>query len=228
MVRPGLDICLERMPLIAILRGILPEQAREVALALDEAGFTIIEVPLNSPRPFQSIAEISDAVGDHVLVGAGTITAKAEIVETHAAGGRLAVMPHCDWRLVEAARTRGLEVIPGILTPSEAFLALRAGAHALKMFPAEMVSPAALRAVLAILPKGTRIIPVGGITADNMADYWRAGAAGFGCGSALFKPGKAVSALASDAARLVTQMRQLAMSERSGESQAGPRNGPGK
>lgn len=201
---------LERCPLVAILRGIAPDEAVPVAEALHGAGFAIVEVPLNSPDPFDSIARIAAALGDEMLVGAGTVMSPADVERIAAAGGRLIVMPHFDADVVTAAKGRGLMAAPGVATPSEAFAALKAGADALKLFPAQSLPPSVLSAWGAVLPSGTLTMPVGGIHAGNLADYWSAGARGFGIGSNLYKPGKSVADVAATAAELVAAASSLA------------------
>lgn len=196
---PWLDAC----PLIAILRGIRPEEAVAIGGALLDAGFTILEVPLNSPAPFESIRRLHDAYGERALVGAGTVMSEDDLAATARAGGRLMVTPHADPDLVRAARARGLIACPGFFTPAEAFALLAAGADALKLFPAEGASPAMLKAMLAVLPKGTAVLPVGGIGADNIAAWRAAGAAGFGIGSSLYKPGDAADTVGARARALV-------------------------
>jgi len=200
---------MERMPLIAILRGIKPAEAAQVARTLVDAGFTIIEVPLNSPEPFDSIRAIVDECGDEALIGAGTVMSPQQVCDVKAAGGRLIVMPHSDPEVVIAAKAEGMMVAPGIATPNEAFAALKNGADALKLFPAEGSPPNVLKAMLAVLPAGTSVLPVGGIDPDTLASYWNVGAKGFGLGSALYKPGKAIEEIAVDAKRFVDKMREL-------------------
>jgi 2-dehydro-3-deoxyphosphogalactonate aldolase len=198
-----------RMPLIAILRGIKPVEAAEVARTLVDAGFSIIEVPLNSPEPFDSIRAIADECGDDVLVGAGTVMSPQQVRDVKSAGGRLIVMPHSDAEVIIAAKAEGMIAAPGIMTPTEAFAALKNGADALKLFPAEASPPKVLKAMLAVLPAGSSVVPVGGIDPDNLASYWNVGAKGFGLGSALYKPGKAIDDIAFDAKRFVEKMREL-------------------
>ncbi len=193
---------LDPAPIIAILRGIHPDEAEAIGAVLMEAGITIIEVPLNSPAPFESIRRLYDAFGDRALIGAGTVMTVDEIVLLHRAGGRLVVTPHADPELVRAARARGLFACPGFFSPTEAFALLAAGADALKLFPAEAASPAVLKALLAVLPKGTPVLPVGGIGAENLAAWRGAGAAGFGVGSSLYKPGDTPEQVAAKARRL--------------------------
>ena len=174
--------------LIAILRGITPAEAAPAALALVKAGITRIEVPLNSPEPLESIHMLAQAHAD-ALVGAGTVLTAAQVRDVHAAGGQLIVSPNFDAQVVSTAVQLGMVCLPGIATPTEAFGALAAGATGLKLFPAEAASPAVLKAMLAVLPRGTRMMPVGGITPQNMAPWHAAGAAGFGIGSAPSTPG---------------------------------------
>ena len=189
------DEAFASMPLVAILRGLRPGQALEVSRILFEAGFRIIEVPLNSPEPFDSIACLAEAYGERAVIGAGTVLDPAAVERTQDAGGRLVVMPHGDPAVIRAAKARGLVCCPGVATPTEAFAALEAGADALKLFPAETIPPAALGALRAVLPAGTRLLPVGGILPESLAAYRAAGAAGFGLGSALFKPERPSEAL---------------------------------
>jgi 2-dehydro-3-deoxyphosphogalactonate aldolase len=177
------------LPLVAILRGIRPEEAVAIGGALAESGFRVLEVPLNSPQPLESIRRLSQSLGDGFLVGAGTVMTPAQVDEVAAAGGRLIVMPHADTAVIRAAKQAGLVCVPGVATPTEAFAALAAGADGLKLFPAEQVTPAGLKAWRAVLPKNVPVLPVGGITPDNMAQWTAAGAQGFGIGSALYAPG---------------------------------------
>lgn len=180
---------LRHCPLVAILRGITPDEAADVGHALVAAGFAIIEVPLNSPRPFDSIARLADSVGDRALVGAGTVVDAADVARVAAAGGQLVVAPNCDATVIGAAAAASLATIPGVFTPTEAFAAIRAGAHALKLFPADAVAPSTLKAMRAVLPPAIPVLVVGGITPMSMAPWRAAGATGFGLGSALYQPG---------------------------------------
>ena len=191
---------LHRWPLVAILRGIKPGEAVDIGSVLIETGFCIIEVPLNSPEPYASIVRLSKRFGHQVLVGAGTVTDWEQVPKVADAGGRIIVMPHADERVVEAAKRRNLYVVPGFATPSEGFRMAHAGADALKLFPAEANPPKVLKALRAVLPKEVPILPVGGITPENMKDYWAAGADGFGLGSALYKPGDKAAQVAQTAA----------------------------
>jgi 2-dehydro-3-deoxyphosphogalactonate aldolase len=194
---------LDELPLIAILRGITPEEAAPVAQTLFSAGIRIVEVPLNSPEPLQSIRRIADAVGDTMLVGAGTVLDVPSVHQVKDHGGALIVAPNTNTAVVQAAVAAELTAIPGAATPSEVFAALNAGAHGIKAFPAEMITPAILRSWRAVVPMDIPLIPVGGIDSTNMADYWSAGATGFGLGSSLYKPGQSVDELGINATKLV-------------------------
>ncbi len=180
------------LPLIAVLRGITPEEIDDVSDALVEAGFRVLEVPLNSPQAFESIRRLAARHGE-CLIGAGTVLSADEVGRVAAAGGQLIVMPHGDTRIVREAKRQGLVCVPGVATPTEAFAALEAGADGLKMFPAEQLAPAALKAWRAVLPRGALVFPVGGMRPDNLAPWWEAGASGFGTGSNLYKPGAPAS-----------------------------------
>jgi 2-dehydro-3-deoxyphosphogalactonate aldolase len=184
---------LAELPLVAILRGLAPENALAVGQVLIDAGFRIIEVPLNSPRPFESIGILAQAFGARALVGAGTVLRTDDVARVRDAGGRLIVMPHGDTAVIRAAKGEGLICAPGVATPTEGFAALAAGADGLKLFPAEAMPPAVVKAWRAVFPPETLLMPVGGITPDRMADYLAAGASGFGLGSALFAPGMGAS-----------------------------------
>jgi 2-dehydro-3-deoxyphosphogalactonate aldolase len=205
---PSLDSCLAELPLIAILRGLAPENAPAVGDVLIEAGFRLLEVPLNSPRPFESIARLAEAHGGQALIGAGTVLVPSDVGRVADSGGRLVIMPHADPVVIREAKRQRLVCTPGVATPTEAFRALDAGADALKLFPAEAMSPAVLRAWLAVLPAGTRLIPVGGITPETMAPWRAAGAVGFGLGSALFRPDLAPDAVARNARAFVAAWRE--------------------
>jgi len=198
---------LAELPLVAILRGITPAEALPVGLALAEAGLRIIEVPLNSPQPLHSIGLLARELGSTCLVGAGTVMSAAQVGEVADAGGRLIVMPHGDATLIRQAKASGLQCAPGIATPSEGFAALQAGADALKLFPAELLNPTVLKALRAVFPADTLMLPVGGITPQNMAAYAAAGASGFGLGSALYKPGLMPAQVAANARAFVSACR---------------------
>jgi 2-dehydro-3-deoxyphosphogalactonate aldolase len=197
---------LQQLPLVAILRGLTPEEAPAIGQALVDSGFALIEVPLNSPRPLDSIAALAAQHPDH-LIGAGTVLSAAHVREVHAAGGRIIISPHFDPAVVHEAMRLGLACVPGVATPSEAFAALSAGAHALKLFPAEMITPTVLKAMRAVLPADVPLLPVGGITPDNMGGYLNAGANGFGLGSALYKPGQSAQEVSTAAQRFVKALQ---------------------
>jgi len=186
------------LPLVAILRGIRPEEAEPVGAVLHGAGWRLLEVPLNSPDPLASIATLARLFPD-AIVGAGTVRTPEEVRAVHAAGGNLIVSPHFDERVVSAAAALGMVSLPGVLTPTEAFAALEAGATGLKLFPAEMVPPAAVKAMRAVLPPEVLLFPVGGIAPVSMAAYRAAGANGFGIGSALYQPGRELQGVAAAA-----------------------------
>ena len=200
---------LDPLPLIAVLRGITPEEIPGVADALAGAGFRMLEVPLNSPRAFASIRLLADGGGAHCLVGAGTVVAADDVARVQDAGGRVIVMPHADTAVVRAAKARQMLCVPGVATPTEAFAALAAGADGLKMFPAEALPPAALRAWRAVLPRATLVFAVGGMKPDNLRPYWDAGASGFGTGSNLYQPGTAPEAVREAAAAYASAVRAL-------------------
>ena len=190
---------LDPLPLVAILRGLTPDESVAIGRVLVDAGFRMLEVPLNSPQPFESIRRMVDALGDGYLIGAGTVLDPADVKNVADAGGRLIVMPHADVNVIRAAKQAGLYCVPGVATPTEAFAALAAGADALKLFPAEQASPAVLKAWRAVLPKDLAVLPVGGIAPDNMGPWLAAGAGGFGIGSSLYAPGRPASDVATRA-----------------------------
>jgi 2-dehydro-3-deoxyphosphogalactonate aldolase len=183
------DAAMSACPLIAILRGVTPGEAVAVGEALVQSGWHLLEVPLNSPQPLASIASLARAF-PQALVGAGTVLTPAQVREVHDAGGRLVVAPNYNVEVVREAVRLGMVCLPGVLTATEAFAALAAGAAGLKLFPAEMIPPAAVKALRAVLPPGSLLLPVGGISPGNMASYRAAGASGFGVGSALYRPGR--------------------------------------
>jgi 2-dehydro-3-deoxyphosphogalactonate aldolase len=195
-----------QLPLIAILRGLTPKEAPAIGESLVGSGFTIIEVPLNSPEPLQSIAALA-AQFPQTLIGAGTVLNAQQVKDVHAAGGRLVVAPNFNPAVVAQALALNMVVLPGVATPTEAFAALEAGAHGLKLFPAEMISPATVKALRAVLPKDAALMPVGGITPDNMAAYRTAGASGFGLGSALYAPGRSADQVQAAAQQFVQAFR---------------------
>ena len=205
MIQPFLD----RLPLVAILRGVTPDEVLAIGEALVSAGFAMIEVPLNSPDALESIRRLSERFGGEVLTGAGTVTSPRQVDDVARAGGRLIVMPHGDGEVVRAAKAAGLACVPGIATPTEAFAALANGADALKIFPAELLTPVVLRSMRAVLPATTRFLPVGGISPDSMAAYVAAGAAGFGLGSALYRRGDDAGRVSANARDFVDAWRRL-------------------
>lgn len=207
--RADLQSHLDRLPLLAILRGVLPDDVVAIAEALVDAGFAIIEVPLNSPDALESIRRLHQAFGLDVLLGAGTVMTPSQASDVAQAGGRLVVMPHTDPHVIRAATSEGMACIPGIATPTEGFTAMTHGADGLKLFPAELITPAVVRAFRAVFPTGTRFFPVGGITTDTMADYVAAGATGFGLGSALYRRGDSPAQVSIRAKAFVTAWSDL-------------------
>lgn len=203
------DSYLQQLPLIAILRGVTPQEIVPVGLALYEAGFRAIEIPLNSPDPLHSINLLAAELGDRALIGAGTVLSTRQVEEVAQAGGRLVVSPNCNAQVIQASRAAGLFSAPGVTTPSEGFAALEAGADVLKLFPAEQFSPLIVKAWRAVFSKDIALLPVGGITPANMAAYVAAGASGFGLGSALYRPGMGVAEVASNAAAFVAAWQAI-------------------
>ena len=195
--------------LIAILRGLRPEEAPAIGDVLYKAGFRVIEVPLNSPQPYDSIRLLRQSLPADCLIGAGTVLTAQQVNLVKEAGGQVIVMPHSDAKVLRAAREAGLFLSPGVATPTEAFAALAEGADVLKLFPAEQMSPAVVKAWLAVLPVGTVLIPVGGISPDNMGVFLEAGVKGFGLGSGLFKPGMSAADVAERASAYVSAWKQL-------------------
>lgn len=200
---------LQRCPLVAILRGVRPDEIEAIGEALVDAGFAIIEVPLNSPEPMASIEVLAKRFGERALIGAGTVTKDHQTREVASAGGRLIVMPHSDPVVIRWSKAAGLIVLPGFATPTEAFAALAAGADGLKLFPAEANPPTVLKAMKAVLPPGVPVLPVGGIAPDRMAGYWEVGARGFGLGSALYAPGMSVATVRGRAAAFIAEIKRL-------------------
>ena len=201
---------MDRMPLVAILRGLKPEEALDMGHAIVKAGFHILEVPLNSPDPLRSIQILVEAF-PNVLVGAGTVTTAQQVRDVKAVGGQLIISPHLDDNVVCEAVNLGLISLPGVATPSEAFRAIALGANGLKLFPAEMISPAVVKSMCAVLPRHIRLIPVGGIGTHNISDYRKSGASGFGIGSALFAPGKTAQAVGESATAFVQAWQASSM-----------------
>jgi 2-dehydro-3-deoxyphosphogalactonate aldolase len=189
--------------LIAILRGVTPGEVPAIAAALLAAGIDRIEVPLNSPDPYASLRRLADGFGDRALVGAGTVLTVEQVARVADAGGRLVVSPNADPAVIRATRERGMQSFPGVMTPTECFAALAAGADGLKLFPAALVGPAGLKAIRAVLPPGTPVYAVGGAGPENFAEWRRAGAVGFGIGTALYTPGMGAAEVAARAAAIV-------------------------
>jgi 2-dehydro-3-deoxyphosphogalactonate aldolase len=199
----GKPMTIEPDGLVAILRGVRPDEVLAVAEVLLRARLRVIEVPLNSPEPLRSIERLARELGDQVLVGAGTVMCADDVDRVADAGGRLVLSPHFDAAVVRRTRARGLWSVPGVATPTEGFAALAAGAQRLKLFPAEMLGPAVLKAWRAVFPPGTGFMPVGGVGAHNVAAYRQAGAVGAGVGSSLYSPGVSLDELAARAERLL-------------------------
>ena len=201
---------LQRLPLIAILRGVTADEVVELGTMLLECGLRVIEVPLNSPKPLLSIQRLRESLPADCIVGAGTVLSATQVREVASAGGQIIVMPHSDPGVIRAAKDAGLICAPGVVTPTEAFAALAAGADALKLVPAELVSPTVLAAMRSVLPPSTLMLPVGGITPESMQAYRKAGASGFGLGSALYRAGQSLEQTTLNARRFVQAWQLLA------------------
>jgi len=202
------DLYFAECPLVAIIRGVTPDDAEATATAIFEGGIRIIEVPLNSPRPFDSIEIIANAFGGRALIGAGTVLNTDDVQRVQAVGGRLIVAPNMNEEVIRATADAGMVSSPGVFTPTEAFAAIAAGAHALKLFPAEAASPAVVKAQKAVLPKGFPLIVVGGVRVDNVTEWRDAGADGFGLGSGLYKPGQDAQLTLEQARAFVAAVRR--------------------
>lgn len=203
----NLDDCIKRLPLIAILRGAPPDKVLAIGEVLVEAGFSIIEVTMNSPEPEKSIRILSGAFGGSTLIGAGTILTCEDVGKVDRSGGKIIISPNMDRAVIRETKRRNMVSFPGVHTPTEAFAALNSGADAIKFFPAELATPKSIKAMLTVLPNGTRTFVVGGVSADNMSNYLDAGVTGFGIGSSLVKPGKSIANIAADAKDIVRAYR---------------------
>ncbi|MES1955705.1 2-dehydro-3-deoxy-6-phosphogalactonate aldolase [Salinisphaera hydrothermalis] len=201
---------LKDLPLIAILRGVKPDEIEAVGDALFEAGFRVIEIPLNSPEPLASIEKLSNKLGEAALVGAGTVLQPEQVGQVADAGGRIIVSPNAKASVIEATVRAGLASAPGVATPTEGFAALDAGAHALKLFPAEAMGPKVVKAWRAVVPPDVPLMPVGGINPDNMGEFVAAGATGFGLGSALYKAGMDADTVAENARAFASAWQHVA------------------
>lgn len=197
------------MPLVAILRGLSPEEAIDVSTVLVEAGIKILEVPLNSPNPLESISKMKDHFMDQAIIGAGTVLTGEAAKQVHDNGGELIVAPNLNADVAAMSKKCGMIYCPGILTPTEAFNALALGADALKIFPADAHPPSYIKSIRAVLPRDTTIIPTGGVEPDTIATYYQVGANGFGAGSSLYKPGKSLNEIAEMAAKLVSATKDV-------------------
>ncbi|MEP9359676.1 2-dehydro-3-deoxy-6-phosphogalactonate aldolase [Sphingomonas sp. KR3-1] len=200
------DAAFARCPLIAILRGVTPDEVEAIGDELVAAGFTLIEVPMNSPDPLESISRLSKRFGGKAVIGAGTVLREEQVAAVQAAGGTMIISPNANLKVIAASAAAGLVSLPGIFTMSEAFAALDAGATALKLFPAEAASPGVLKAMRAVLPREARVLPVGGISPDTMAPWLAAGAPGFGLGSALYKVGMGAAEVGANARAFVAAL----------------------
>ena len=199
-----LEEALNACGIVAILRGVSPDEAIPVGQALYDAGVRVVEVPLNSPAPFLSIAKLAKEFAGRMVVGAGTVLTVQDVNMLKSAGGEICVSPDCNEVVIARAVELGMVPLPGVFTPTEAFAAIRAGASSLKLFPAEAASPAVIKAWKAVLPKTVKIYAVGGVTPENMGDWISAGASGFGIGSSIYKPGMSVDAVREAAGKLVS------------------------
>jgi 2-dehydro-3-deoxyphosphogalactonate aldolase len=202
------DAAFARCPLVAILRGVRPDEVDAIGDELVDAGFTLIEVPMNSPDPLDSVARLARRLGDKAVIGAGTVLRAGDVARVAEAGGTMIISPNANTDVIRASAAAGLVSLPGISTPTEAFAAIDAGATALKLFPAEGTSPSVMKAMLAVLPKGIRLLPVGGVAPDNMGPWTAAGAAGFGLGSALYKPGLTAAEVGTRARAFIEALRK--------------------
>lgn len=204
---PTLDDALAFCPLVAILRGITPSETLAVGQVLFDAGLRVIEVPLNSPDPLKSIELLAGQFGGNAIIGAGTVMTPDDVIDVRDAGGELIVMPHSDAEVIEEAKAEGLYCLPGVATPTEGFLALTHGADGLKMFPGEAMPPKILRAWRSVFPDTIKLLPVGGISVENIPDYLAAGASGFGIATSLYTPGRSADDVRQRAVALIAACR---------------------
>ncbi|NNU62831.1 2-dehydro-3-deoxy-6-phosphogalactonate aldolase [Ochrobactrum soli] len=200
---------LKECNLIAILRGIRPEEVEPIGEALIEAGWRIIEVPLNSPEPLKSIEKLQKRLGDQALIGAGTVLTPAQVADVAATGANVIISPNANLSVIEASVAKGMVSLPGVATPTEAFAAIGAGATGVKAFPAEAIPPYVIKAWKAVLPNDIPVLAVGGVTPDNMKAFTKAGAAGFGIGGSLYKPGAAVATVEAKARQFIRALRAI-------------------
>ena len=205
----NLHDALNECNLIAILRGIKPEEVEAVGETLIEAGWRILEVPLNSPDPLKSIEKLQKQFGDKALIGAGTVLAPAQVADVAATGSKVIISPNANLSVIEASVAKGMVSLPGVATPTEAFAAIGAGATGVKAFPAEAIPPHVIKAWKAVLPKDIPVLAVGGVTPDNMKAFVDAGAAGFGIGGSLYKPGDSAEAVGAKAKQFIEAMRAI-------------------
>ena len=203
-----LEDALEACGIVAILRGVTPSEVVAVSQTLYDAGIRVVEVPLNSPEPFVSIEKLSKAFADKLVVGAGTVLSVQDVNLLKAHGGQISVSPDCNEAVISRSKDLGMEPLPGVFTPTEAFAAIRAGAKHLKLFPAEVASPQTIKAWKAVLPKHVKIYAVGGVTPENMGDWLSAGASGFGIGSSLYKQSMSMANISESAHSLVSAWKR--------------------
>lgn len=204
----NLEDALEVCGIVAILRGVTPDEVVAVSQTLYDAGIRVVEVPLNSPEPFISIEKLSKTFAEKMIVGAGTVLSVQDVNVLKAHGGQISVSPDCNEATISRAVELGMVPLPGVFTPTEAFTAIRAGAKHLKLFPAEVASPQTIKAWKAVLPKNVKIYAVGGVTPENMGEWLAAGASGFGIGSSIFKPGMSMAKISESAHSLVSAWKR--------------------
>lgn len=209
MLSKRFDEALGAMPIVAILRGLKPEEAIDIGSALIEGGIRIIEVPLNSPAPFDSIERLANRFGEEAVIGAGTVLSVEDVSRLQSCGAQIAVAPNTDQEIIGAALRCSILPLPGIFTPTEAFAAIRAGAKHLKLFPAEIAGPAGLKAMMAVMPEDISVLAVGGVSTDNIGDWSRAGAHGYGIGSSIYRPGDSPEIVRTKTASMIEAVNML-------------------